>query len=117
MKVAAHPQAKFDPIPPNLDLHGLVERTPNFQWVTRISAAQIQNIGPQEFEKLVFLHVINGGKPLVIDKWNDRLPQSIFSGKWLENTYNKKREFCFDLDILVLALTGRSRSADRYETV
>jgi hypothetical protein len=89
--VAQHPQAKFDPIPPDLDLHALVERTPNFHWVLRISAAQIRNIGPQEFEKLVFLHVVHGGKPLVIEKWNDRLPKSLFGVEWLEATYNKKR--------------------------
>lgn len=92
MPAAQHPQAKFDPIPPDLDLHALVERTPNFHWVLRISAAQIRNLGPQEFEKLVFLHVVHGGKPLVIEKWNDRLPKSLFSAQWLEATYNKKRE-------------------------
>ncbi|SPQ20331.1 f10f1bf6-704a-42f0-a39a-08db30bad628 [Thermothielavioides terrestris] len=95
--VAQHPQAKFDPIPPDLDLHALVERTPNFHWVLRISAAQIRNIGPQEFEKLVFLHVVHGGKPLVIEKWNDRLPKSLFGVEWLEATYNKKPENVRDL--------------------
>jgi hypothetical protein len=95
MPTAQHPQAKFDPISPDLDLHALVERTPNFHWVLRISAAQIRNIGPQEFEKLVFLHVVHGGKPLVIEKWNDRLPKSLFSAEWLEATHNKKRELCF----------------------
>ncbi|KAL2132821.1 hypothetical protein VTI74DRAFT_3253 [Chaetomium olivicolor] len=97
MPTAQHPQAKFDPIPPDLDLHALVERTPNFHWVLRISAAQIRNIGPQEFEKLVFLHVIHGGKPLVIEKWNDRLPNSLFSAAWLESAYNKKPESVRDI--------------------
>jgi hypothetical protein len=79
-------------------LHALVERTPNFHWVLRISAAQIRNIGQQEFEKLVFLHVIHGGKPLVIERWGDRLPKSLFSAKWLEATYNKKGTWrCFIL--------------------
>ncbi|KAK3897456.1 hypothetical protein C8A05DRAFT_38997, partial [Staphylotrichum tortipilum] len=97
MPTAQHPQAKFDPIPPDFDLPALVERAPNFHWVSRISAAQIRNIGPQEFEKLVFLHVIHGGKPLVIEKWNDRLPKSLFSVEWLEATYNKKEERVRDL--------------------
>lgn len=100
--VAQHPQAKFDPIPPDLDLHELVERTPNFHWVLRISAAQIRNIGPQEFEKLVVLHVIHGGKPLVIEKWNDRLPKSLFSSQFLETAYNKKREILHDLPGFVM---------------
>jgi hypothetical protein len=47
--IAQYPQAKFDPIPPDLDLPALVESTANFHWVLRISAAQIRNIGPQEF--------------------------------------------------------------------
>ncbi|GAB1313373.1 hypothetical protein MFIFM68171_03583 [Madurella fahalii] len=97
MPTAQHPQAKFDPIPPDLDLHTLVETTPNFHWVLRISAAQIRNIGPQEFEKLVFIHVVHGGKPLVIEKWNDRLPKSLFSAEWLEATYNKKQENIRDI--------------------
>ncbi|KAK1754343.1 hypothetical protein QBC47DRAFT_216231 [Echria macrotheca] len=97
MPTALHPQAKFDPIPPDLDLHALVERTPHFQWVTRITAAQIRNIGPQEFEKLVFLRVIQQGKPLVIEKWNDRLPKSLFSADWLEKQYNKKQENVRDI--------------------
>ena len=92
MPTAQHPQAKFDPIPPDLDLPILVERTPNFHWAQRISAAQIRNIGPQEFEKLVFLHVIHNGKPLGIEKWNDRLPKSLFGAEWLEGTHGKKRE-------------------------
>lgn len=91
MPTSLHPQAKFDPIPPDLDLPSLVERTANFHWVLRITAAQIRNIGPQEFEKLVFLHVIHGGKPLVIEKWNDRLPKSLFSAEWLEKHHDKKR--------------------------
>jgi len=91
MPTALHPQAKFDPIPPDLDLHGLVERTPNFHWVLRVPAAQIRKLGPQEFERLVYLHVVRGGKPLVIEKWNDWLPKSLFSAQWLEAAYNKKR--------------------------
>ncbi|KAK4678186.1 hypothetical protein QC764_305340 [Podospora pseudoanserina] len=97
MPTAQHPQAKFDPIPPDLDLPTLVDRTPNFQWVARITAAQIQNIGPQEFEKLVVLHVVLGGKPLVIEKWNRRLPKDLFGPKWLEEMYNKKQENVRDI--------------------
>ena len=47
--------------------------------VPRISAAQIPNIAPQEFEELVFLYVVRDRKPLVIEKWNDHLPKSLFA--------------------------------------
>jgi hypothetical protein len=91
---APHPQAKFDPISPDLDLHSLVDRTANFDWVTRISTAHIRNLGPRDFEKLVLFHVIKGGKPLVIERWNEVLPNSLFSADWLGKTYDKKREAC-----------------------
>ena len=103
MPTLQHPQAKFDPIPPDLDLHSLVDKTPNFDWVKRISAAQIRSIGQREFEKLVLFHVIQGGKPLVIEKWNDRLPKSLFGVEWLEKTYDKKRKL--DLPSLPLQRT------------
>lgn len=97
MPPAQHPQAKFDPIPPDLDLHALVEKTSNFQWVQRITAAQIRNIRPEDFENLLNVHVIQRGKPLVIEKWNDRLPKIPFSAEWLEATYNKKQEHVRDI--------------------
>lgn len=96
--VAMHPQAKFDPIPPDLDLHSLVQDTPNFEWATQISASEIFALGQQRFEKLVMIHVINGGKPLVIKDWNDRLPKGLFSSKWLEEVYNRKEERVWDIN-------------------
>ncbi|KAI8955233.1 hypothetical protein F4801DRAFT_379309 [Xylaria longipes] len=98
MPSALHPQAKFDPIPPDLDLHGLVDRTPNFDWVTRISIAQIRRLGPAGFEKLVQLHVIEGGRPLVIEGWNRVLPNDLFSAAWLEKTSDKKQENVRDIN-------------------
>lgn len=92
MPTALHPQAKFDPIPPDLDLHTLVDRSPNFDWVVRISTTQIRRLGAAGFEKLVQLHVIEGGRPLVIEGWNKVLPESLFSATWLEEKYDKKRE-------------------------
>ncbi|ETS79205.1 hypothetical protein PFICI_09058 [Pestalotiopsis fici W106-1] len=97
MPTALHPQAKFDPIPPDLDLHALVDDTPNFDWVVRISISQIRRLGTSGFEKLVQLHVIEGGRPLVIEGWNKVLPESLFSAKWLEATYDKKQENVRDL--------------------
>lgn len=91
MRASLHPQAKFDPIPPDLDLYGLVDRCANFEWVLRISIHQIRNLGPEEFEKLVLLHVIQGGKPLVIEGWDEVLPSWLFNAQWLEQNYDKKR--------------------------
>ncbi|KAI1820546.1 hypothetical protein F4861DRAFT_522550 [Xylaria intraflava] len=97
MRFTTHPQAKFDPIPPDLDLHALVDQVPNFDWVTRISLAQLRRLGPVGFEKLVHLHVIEGGRPLVIEGWDRALPKDLFSATWLEETYDKKRENVRDI--------------------
>ncbi|KAK8134504.1 hypothetical protein PG984_006516 [Apiospora sp. TS-2023a] len=97
MPTALHPQAKFDPIPPDLDLHAIVDRNPNFDWVVRINLAQIRRLGASGFEKLVQLHVIEGGRPLVIEGWNKVLPESLFSAKWLEKTHDKKQESVRDI--------------------
>ena len=91
MPTSLHPQAKFDPIPPDLDLHDLVEKNANLSWVLRISMSQIRNLSQQEFENLVNIHVIQQGKPLVISGWDELLPKDLFSAAWLENTYDKKR--------------------------
>ncbi|CAK7273057.1 hypothetical protein SEPCBS57363_005462 [Sporothrix epigloea] len=93
-----HPQAKFVPISPDLDLHALVQDTPNFEWASHISASEIFVLGQQQFEKLVSIHVIDGGKPLVIKDWNEQLPSELFSAKWLEETYNRKREQVWDIN-------------------
>lgn len=89
MPTATHPQAKFDPIPPDLDLQSLVDRTPNFELAQRIPASKIRKL---EFEKLVWYQVIKQGRPLVIEGWQGKLPKSLFSSQWLEATYNKKRK-------------------------
>jgi hypothetical protein len=91
MPTSLHPQAKFDPIPPDLDLYSLVDKTSNFQWVQRVSRSQIRSLGQQEFEKLVLIHVIIGGKPLIIDGWDGVLPKSLFDVSWLEKTHDKTR--------------------------
>jgi hypothetical protein len=97
MPPASHPQAKFDPIPPDLDLYSLVDTSPNFNWVVRISISQIRRLGSAGFEKLVQLHVIEGGRPIVIEGWDKVLPQSLFGAKWLEQACDKKQENVRDL--------------------
>lgn len=89
MPIATHPQAKFDPIPPDLDLYSLVDRTPNFEFAQRIPASKVRRL---EFEKLVWYQVVKQGKPLVIEGWEGKLPESIFSAGWLEENYDKKRK-------------------------
>ncbi|SPO05311.1 related to c-module-binding factor [Cephalotrichum gorgonifer] len=98
MPAPLHPQAKFDPIPPDLDLHALVDETPNLSWVLRISTAQIRNLSQQEFENLVNIHVIQQGRPLVISGWDDVLPKDLFSSAWLIEENDKKQENVRDIN-------------------
>lgn len=90
MPTSLHPQAKFDPIPPDLDLSSLVDHTPNLKWVQRVSRDQIRNLGQREFEKVALMHVLIGGKPLVIGGWDAVLPESLFNANWFEKAYDKK---------------------------
>lgn len=77
---------------PELDVPTLVESTPNFEFAARIHCDSIDEHGLETFEKLVLLHVVLGGKPLVIEGFDQRLDKSIFSEKWLRENYSKKSE-------------------------
>ncbi|KAM0797409.1 hypothetical protein BDR22DRAFT_899672 [Usnea florida] len=90
--VAQRPSAAFDPIPPDLDLAALVEETPNFEYVTRISCDMIEEQGLEAFDKLVLLHVILAGKPLVVEGFQHRLDEWTFTTEWLQDNYGKKFE-------------------------
>lgn len=84
------PSAAFDPIPPDLDLTALVESTPNFEYVTRVSCEIIEQQSMEAFEKLVLLHVIVGGKPLVIDGFQHKLDEWTFTNQWLQDNWGSK---------------------------
>ncbi|KAK4693758.1 hypothetical protein P7C71_g3697, partial [Lecanoromycetidae sp. Uapishka_2] len=87
---AQRPSAAFEPISPDLDLQQLVEDTPNFEYVTRISCEMIAEQGYDVFDKLVLLHVIIGGKPLVIEGFHHRLDEWTFTSPWLQDNCGKK---------------------------
>ncbi|KAI9754733.1 MAG: hypothetical protein M4579_004580 [Chaenotheca gracillima] len=77
-------QAMFQPIPPDLDLKKLIEETDNFHYVARINCGEIEKQGAAMFEKLVTLHTVISGRPLVLDGLQDRLPSHIFGPSWLD---------------------------------
>lgn len=87
---AQRPSASFEPISPDLDLAALVEETPNFEYVVRISCDMIEQQGLEAFDKLVLLHVIIGGKPLVIEGWDKKLDNWTFTRQWLQDNHGKK---------------------------
>lgn len=87
------PRAAFEPIPPDLDLAALVEATPNFEYVVRIHCDMIDHQGMEKFEWLVLLHVILGGRPLVIEGCQARLDRWTFALQWLRDNYSQKGSF------------------------
>ncbi|KAI4630605.1 hypothetical protein J4E80_001543 [Alternaria sp. BMP 0032] len=89
---AARPRASFEPIPPDFDVRTFVETADNFQYVDRISYEMIANNGIEAFEKLVMLHVIIGGKPLVIDGFEEVLDPWTFTPSWLRDNHGDKVE-------------------------
>ena len=92
MPPLTHPQAQFVPIPPDLDLNALVENTPNFDYVMRIPMILLEEHTVQSLEQMVLLNVVIGGKPLVIEGWeeNERFNRDLFSPRWLEMTMDKE---------------------------
>jgi hypothetical protein len=89
---ATRPRAAFEPIAPDFDLKALVENNQNFSYVDRISCDMIDRQGMAAFEKLVLLHVVIGGKPLVIDGFEDRLDPWTFTPRWLRDNCGEKVE-------------------------
>ena len=87
---ATRPRASFEPIPPDFDVRTFVETLDNFQYVDRISYEMIANNGIEQFEKLVLLHVIIGGKPLVIDGFEEVLDPWTFTPAWLRDNHGDK---------------------------
>ncbi len=49
------------------------------------------------FEKLVLLHVIIGGKPLVIEDFQHRLDQWTFTSQWLRDNHGNKCRIGLDI--------------------
>lgn len=89
---ASRPRAAFEPIAPDFDVKALVENNQNFSYVDRISCDMIDQQGMNAFEKLVLLHVVIGGKPLVIDGFEDRLDPWTFTPRWLLDNCGDKVE-------------------------
>lgn len=94
---AVRPCAAFEPISPDIDVHSLVESTPNFEYVVRINCDMIDHQGVENFEKLVLLHVILGGKPLVVEGYQERLDRWTFALQWLKDNCSTKVESARDL--------------------
>ncbi|KAL2833646.1 hypothetical protein BJY01DRAFT_224955 [Aspergillus pseudoustus] len=94
---AQRPRAAFEPFSPDLNVSKLVDSTPNFEQVVRIHCDAIDENGLENFEKLVLLHVIVRGLPLVVEGFDKKLDSAVFSETWLKNHYSARQEQARDL--------------------
>jgi DNA-binding transcriptional regulator YbjK len=85
-------QALFQPMTPFLTLDGVVEENDNFQYVDRVDFATIEAQGADALNKLVTLHVVMAGKPLVIENCHKKLPRHLFDHAWLDENLGNKRK-------------------------
>ena len=108
---AARPRASFEPIPPDFDVRTFVETAENFQYVDRISYEMIASNGIEQFEKLVLLHVIIGGKPLVIDGFEEALDPWTFTPSWLRDNHGDKGTLCdTNIDLTTDSMQSKTRA-------
>lgn len=94
---STRPCAAFEPISPDFNLNALVESTPNFEYAVRIDSNMIEHHGLSAFERLILVHVVLGGKPLVIEGYESRLDRWIFAIQWLRDNQGTKVENARDL--------------------
>ncbi|KAJ5402963.1 uncharacterized protein N7487_008859 [Penicillium crustosum] len=87
----------FEPLSPVLDIHRVVESTPNFEFAMNITYDSIEEFPLEDFERLVLFQVVLSGRPLVIRGFHQRLDKGLFSEKWLRENYAKKVEGIWDL--------------------
>ncbi|KAF2737300.1 hypothetical protein EJ04DRAFT_574703 [Polyplosphaeria fusca] len=96
---AARPRASFEPIPPDFDIRTFVETSDNFQYVDRISFEMLAHKTAEEFEKLVLLHVIIAGRPLIIDGFDEVLDPWTFTPSWVSDNHGDKVENARNLTV------------------
>lgn len=81
-------RAVFKPFPPDLDLDNLVATEPQVEYAKRIHCNAIDEWPREDFEKLVHLHVVKLGMPLVVEGFQDRLHKGLFTRKWLKGNHS-----------------------------
>lgn len=81
-------RAVFRPFPPDLDVDSLVNTEPQFEYARRIDCNAIDQWPREDFERLVHLFVLELGKPLVIEGFQDRLHKGLFTRKWLKRNHS-----------------------------
>lgn len=77
-------------MPPEIDIVEVVESSPRFEFVMRITCETINEMSLADFEKLVLHQVVLSGKPLVVEGFQSYMDSHVFSEKWLREKYSSK---------------------------
>ncbi|QSZ32861.1 hypothetical protein DSL72_002441 [Monilinia vaccinii-corymbosi] len=85
-----HPKAQFVPLSPNIDLDALVDENPSFDHVRRVPQSDLEAHTVQSLEQLVYLYVVQEGRPLILEGWGSYIPPWLFSAKWLEDNLGRE---------------------------
>lgn len=90
-------RAPFEPIAPDLDVDNLISGCSNFHAVERVDARTITEETMEPLRQLIQAHVIEGGKPLVLENWHQRSdwPRWIFNPDWLRGNHGMEGSFHF----------------------
>lgn len=88
-------RAPFEPIAPDLDVDNLISGCSNFHAVERVDARTITDETMEPLRQLIQAHVIEGGKPLVLENWHQRSdwPRWIFNPDWLKGNHGTEGLF------------------------
>lgn len=88
-------RAPFEPIAPDLDVDNLISGCSNFHAVERVDARTITEETIEPLRQLIQAHVIEGGKPLVLENWHQRSdwPRWIFNPDWLRGNHGTEGLF------------------------
>lgn len=88
-------RAPFEPIAPGLDVDQLISDCSNFHAVERVDARTITDETMEPLRQLIQAHVIEGGKPLVLENWHQRSdwPRWIFNPDWLKGNHGTEGLF------------------------
>lgn len=68
----------------------------------------IETQGLEAFDKLVLLHVIIGGKPLVVEGFQHRLDEWTFTTQWLQDNCGQKCKHNHHIEHIVPNVTLQS---------
>lgn len=92
-----HPRAQFVPLSPNIDLDALVNDNQSFDHVRRVPQSDLEAHSVQSLEQLVYMYVVQEGRPLVLEGWGSYIPPWLFSSKWLEDNLGREGEWFYSL--------------------